>query len=172
MPILAMRWTGCGFHIAEDLEHYEIIGRGVESQLARVGHPALYQLPQTGGIDRLQAFTLPPTAQAAGGGVDLIRKITTYPVLLSGPLEGKQVHVGRVALHECLTCGHLMPTPAGQAKVDRNVEMGIRLFLGQLHRSAPAHAPTRLPQTHYRAYSARARSAGPAVSNLRFGLYV
>jgi hypothetical protein len=25
-----------------------------------------------------------------------------------------------------------MPTPAGQAKVDRNVEMGIRLFLGQL----------------------------------------
>jgi hypothetical protein len=26
-----------------------------------------------------------------------------------------------------------MPTPAGQAKVDRNVEMGIRLFLGQLH---------------------------------------
>jgi hypothetical protein len=32
-----------------------------------------------------------------------------------------------------LTCGHLMPTPAGQAKVDRNVDMGIRLFLGQLH---------------------------------------
>jgi hypothetical protein len=26
-----------------------------------------------------------------------------------------------------------MPTPAGQAKVDRNVDMGIRLFLGQLH---------------------------------------
>jgi hypothetical protein len=26
-----------------------------------------------------------------------------------------------------------MPTPAGQAKVDRNDEMGIRLFLGQLH---------------------------------------
>jgi hypothetical protein len=113
-----------------------------------------------------------PTLCSACGGVDLIRKITTYPVLLSGPLEGKQVHVGRVALHECLTCGHLMPTPAGQAKVDRNVEMGIRLFLGQLHRSATAHAPTRLPQTHYRAYSARARSAGPAVSNLRFGLYV
>jgi len=61
------------------------------------------------------------------GGVDLVRKITTYPVLLSGPLEGKQIHVGRVALHECLTCGHLLP------KVDRNVDMGIRLFLGQLH---------------------------------------
>jgi hypothetical protein len=74
-----------------------------------------------------------PTLCSACGGVDLIRKITTYPVLLSGPLQGKQVHVGRVAPHECLTCGHLMPTPAGQAKVDRNVEMGIRLFLGQLH---------------------------------------
>jgi len=74
-----------------------------------------------------------PTLCSACGGVDLIRKITTYPVLLSSPLEGKQVHVGRVAFHECLTCGHLMPTPPGQAKVDRNVEMGIRLFLGQLH---------------------------------------
>lgn len=67
------------------------------------------------------------------GGAELVRKITTYPVLLTGPLEGKQIHVGRVALHECLTCGHLMPTAAGQAKVERNVEMGIRLFLGQLH---------------------------------------
>ncbi len=69
--------------------------------------------------------------QCAGTG--LVRRITTYPVLLAGPLEGKQIHVGRVALHECLRCGHLMPTPAGQAKVDRNVAMGIRLFLGQLH---------------------------------------
>ena len=62
----------------------------------------------------------------------LVRRITTYPVRLTGPLEGKQIHVGRVALHECQSCGHLMPTPAGQAKVNRNVEMGIRLFLGQL----------------------------------------
>ena len=66
-------------------------------------------------------------------GTDLARRITTYPVLLTGPLEGKQIHVGRVALHECLSCGHLMPTPAGQAKVDRNVAIGVRLFLGQLH---------------------------------------
>jgi hypothetical protein len=63
---------------------------------------------------------------------DLVRRITTYPVRLTGPLEGKQIHVGRVALHECRACGHLMPTAAGQAKVDRNVNMGIRLFLGQL----------------------------------------
>jgi hypothetical protein len=30
----------------------------VESQLARVGHPSLHQLPRTGGIDRRQAFSL------------------------------------------------------------------------------------------------------------------
>jgi len=63
---------------------------------------------------------------------DLVRKITTYPVVLSGSLAGKQINVGRVALHECLTCGHLMPTPAGQAKIERCTEMGVRLFLGKL----------------------------------------
>ena len=66
------------------------------------------------------------------GGTDLLRKITTYPVVLSGSLAGKKINVGRVALHECLTCGNLMPTPAGQAKVERCTEMGVRLFLGQL----------------------------------------
>jgi hypothetical protein len=74
-----------------------------------------------------------PSACEVCTGTELVRRITTYPVRLTGPLEGKQIHVGRVALHECQTCGHLMPTPAGQAKVARNVEMGIRLFLGQLH---------------------------------------
>ena len=64
MPILEMRWTGSGFHIAEDLVHYDIVGRGVESQLSRVDHAAFYQLPKTSGIDLLQAFGLPPTAQA------------------------------------------------------------------------------------------------------------
>jgi hypothetical protein len=67
------------------------------------------------------------------GSADLVRKITTYPVVLSGSLAGKRINVGRVALHECSTCGHLMPTLAGQAKIDRCVEMGVRLFLGQLH---------------------------------------
>jgi hypothetical protein len=57
------------------------------------------------------------------------------PIQFSLPvqLEGKQVNVGRVSLYECQTCGHLMPTPAGRAKVDRNVAMAIRFFLGQLH---------------------------------------
>ena len=74
-----------------------------------------------------------PAACQACQGTDLVRRITTYPVHLEGELKGKQIHVGRVALYECRNCGHLMPTAAGQAKVDRNVNMGIRLFLGQLH---------------------------------------
>jgi len=73
-----------------------------------------------------------PVACSQCAGTDLMRRITTYPVYLTGPLEGKQINVGRVALHECLTCGHLMPTRAGQAKVDRNVAVGVSLFLGKL----------------------------------------
>jgi len=45
-------------------------------------------------------------------------------------LVGKEIHVHRVALHECPSCGHLMPTAAGQAKVDRCVARGIEFFLG------------------------------------------
>jgi len=68
------------------------------------------------------------------GGNYLERRVTTYPVRLTGPgsLAGKEIHVGRVALYACLSCGHLMPTPAGQAKVDRGVAQGLRLFLGAL----------------------------------------
>ena len=68
-------------------------------------------------------------------GTALVRRITTYPVRLTGPapLTGKEIHVHRVALHECQSYGHLMPTPAGQAKVERCVERGIDFFLGPLH---------------------------------------
>lgn len=79
-----------------------------------------------------KAKTSKPMVCEVCQSTSLVRRITTYPVKLAGPLEGKQIHVGRVALHECQNCGHLMPTPAGQAKVNRNVNMGIRLFLGQL----------------------------------------
>jgi len=73
-----------------------------------------------------------PTVCDSCTSTDLVRRITTYPVRLTGPLEGKQINVGRVALYECQSCGHLIPTPAGQAKVNRHVAMGTRLFLGQL----------------------------------------
>lgn len=45
-------------------------------------------------------------------GAGLVKRIMTCPVRLAGPLEGKQIHVGRVALDECEICGHLVPTPA------------------------------------------------------------
>ena len=68
------------------------------------------------------------------GGVALIRKITTFPVRLTVPgrLEEKEIHVQRVALYECQTCGHLMPTPAGLAKLDRCLQRCLDLFLGNL----------------------------------------
>jgi len=67
-------------------------------------------------------------------GTALVRRITTYPVRLTAPapLIGKEIHVHRVALHECQSCGYLMPTPAGQAKVTRCVQRGIDFFLGRL----------------------------------------
>jgi len=62
----------------------------------------------------------------------LQRRIATYPVHLTEPpsLAGKQIHVHRVALHQCPSCGHLIPTAAGQAKVERCVARGIEFFLG------------------------------------------
>jgi hypothetical protein len=73
-----------------------------------------------------------PTACPRCGDTRLQRRITTYPVELTPPpsLAGKPIHVHRVALHECLLSGHLMPTAAGQAKVDRGVARGIVFFLG------------------------------------------
>ena len=75
-----------------------------------------------------------PATCAQCAGNDLQRRITTYPVRLTGPgsLAGKEIRVGRVALYACQSCGHLMPTPAGQAKVNRCVAQGIRFFLGDL----------------------------------------
>jgi uncharacterized Zn finger protein len=75
-----------------------------------------------------------PTACDKCGGAQLVRKIATFPVQLTGPgpLKGKEIHVYRVALYECESCGHLMPTAAGLAKVNRCVQRGIDLFLGNL----------------------------------------
>jgi hypothetical protein len=64
----------------------------------------------------------------------LNRRITTYPVRLTEPptLAGREIHVGRVALYVCRACGHLMPTAAGQAKIERGVAISMRVFLGDL----------------------------------------
>jgi hypothetical protein len=63
-----------------------------------------------------------------------VRRITTHPVRLTEPasLAGKEIHVHRVALQECQTCGCRILTPAGRAKVERCVTRGIQLFLGFL----------------------------------------
>ena len=73
-----------------------------------------------------------PAACGSCGGTDLVRRITTYPVMLTGKLEGKEIDVGRVPLYQCRTCGHLMPTAAGQAKVDHMIEQGTELFLNMM----------------------------------------
>lgn len=72
-----------------------------------------------------------PSACAKCAGNDLQRRITTYPVRLTEPrnLADKEIQVGRVALYECLSCGYLMPTPAGQAKIDRCVARVIEFLL-------------------------------------------
>jgi hypothetical protein len=45
----------------------------------------------------------------------LKRRSTTYPLVL----PGRQINVARVQVDECGECGHLMPTPAGQEKLQR-----------------------------------------------------
>ena len=71
-------------------------------------------------MPRAIASNTPDTCPICAGPA-LVRRITTYPGRLTGPapLSGKEIHVHRVALHACQSCGHLMPTRAGQAKVDR-----------------------------------------------------
>lgn len=53
------------------------------------------------------------------GGRDLKRRSTTYPL----SLPGRQINVERVKVHECSQCGHLMPTPEGEAKLARCLQV-------------------------------------------------
>jgi YgiT-type zinc finger domain-containing protein len=68
----------------------------------------------------------PRTCQNCGSRA-LKRRSTIYPLLLAG----KQINVARVKLHECSDCGHLMPTPEGQDKLDRCVQV----FVGMLEKA-------------------------------------
>lgn len=75
-----------------------------------------------------------PSACLRCQAATLTRRITTYPVRLTSPekIAGKEIQVGRVALYQCEACGHLMPTPAGQAKVDRCVQRVVLFLLENL----------------------------------------
>ena len=73
----------------------------------------------------------PPSGRACErcGDASLKRCLATYPVPLTGKLKGRRVDVYRVELDRCRACGHLMPTPEGQAKVKRCVKVGKRAIL-------------------------------------------
>ena len=85
-------------------------------------------------MPRAAATSTTPDRCPVCSGTARVRRITTYPVGLTAPasVRGKQIPVNRVALHQCDAGGHLMPTRAGQAKVDRLVARSIELFLGHL----------------------------------------
>lgn len=72
-----------------------------------------------------------PDACAKCGGYTLERRIAAIPARLTAPekLAGKEIHVGRVAQYECLSCGTLVSTAAGQAKVARCVGRVIEFLL-------------------------------------------
>jgi YgiT-type zinc finger domain-containing protein len=69
-----------------------------------------------------------PTTCANCGGNNMRRRTTTYPVRLAKPsrLAGMEILVGGVALYECQSCGHQLPTLAGQAKIDRSIAQRVR----------------------------------------------
>ena len=56
---------------------------------------------------------------AACNGENTKTYLMTYPVKLGK----KQLDVGRVSVRECLDCGVIKPTQAGQAKVERSAAM-------------------------------------------------
>ena len=65
----------------------------------------------------------PRTCQQCGAR-NLKRRSTTFPLIL----PGQQINVARVQVDECSQCGHLMPTPAGQDKLQRC----LHVFTGML----------------------------------------
>lgn len=84
------------------------------------------------GVKRSKASLLAPRVCEQCGCVTLKRKVATYPVPLTGKLAGRRIDVYRVELDKCTQCGFLMPTPEGNAKVQRCIKIGIEIFLKNL----------------------------------------
>jgi hypothetical protein len=98
-----------------------------------------------------------PTLCSACGGVDLIRKITTYPVLLSSPLEGK-------AGPRWPCCSPRMfdlRTPHAHASGPGESRSQCRDGHPPVPRTTTliGYRPRSHTLAHYRAYSAKTRSA-------------
>jgi YgiT-type zinc finger domain-containing protein len=53
------------------------------------------------------------------GGSEFKRCSRTYPLVL----PGRQINVGRVKVFECQSCLHLIPTPEGEDKLARCLEV-------------------------------------------------
>ena len=64
-------------------------------------------------MSKTRARSGKPAAGANCGGNNQRRRITTYAARLTeaARLAGKEIFVGSVAVYECQSCGHLMPTP-------------------------------------------------------------
>jgi len=60
------------------------------------------------------------------GNQNLKTHLATYPIKVGS----KQINVERVSVRECMDCHMLVPTKAGQAKVDRCSMMTFMLLLG------------------------------------------
>jgi len=59
-------------------------------------------------------------------GLNFTKKSTTYPIKM---FDGKLINIGRVSVHECNKCNHLIPTKAGEEKIGRCMAtMAITLF--------------------------------------------
>jgi hypothetical protein len=90
----------------------------------------LVRTPEPEPLGRSKVRSAKPVACRVCAGKNLTRKITTFPVWLEATsfMSAKEVRVGRVALHECQSCGNQVPTPAGQAKVERCVGQLLAMF--------------------------------------------
>jgi YgiT-type zinc finger domain-containing protein len=58
-------------------------------------------------------------------GTTFKKKIATYPMRT---FDGRQIHIGRVAVQECQNCRHLLPTKAGSEKISRCMAMMATIF--------------------------------------------
>jgi len=82
-------------------------------------------------VNRRAVSTDVHTCQQCGRR-SLRKKLFTYPVPLAGKLAGRRIDVYRVEHNECRDCGWRMPTPEGQAKIERCTKTGIDFFLNHI----------------------------------------
>ena len=75
----------------------------------------------------MSSVKLKPLSCPQCQGTTFTRKTTTYPIRIP---DGRQLNVGRVAVHECANCHHLIPTKAGSEKYSRAMVAMAQLFFG------------------------------------------